>query len=131
MKVHLSDGEWKLMNKLWDASPRTITELTAALRGDTGWSKNTASCNLKEFIGTKGRISLTLGEMRSHDREEGDLIEIYHSETGVYETINNVSVYKNMYGQLMTLIDMIENDGDGDPTIDEVFSAKEKEILTV
>ena len=41
MKVHLSDGEWKLMNKLWDASPRTITELTAALRGDTGWSKNT------------------------------------------------------------------------------------------
>ena len=29
------------MNKLWDASPRTITELTAALRGDTGWSKNT------------------------------------------------------------------------------------------
>ena len=41
MKVHLSDGEWKLMNKLWGASPRTITELTAALRGDTGWSKNT------------------------------------------------------------------------------------------
>ena len=41
MKVHLSDGEWKLMNKLWDASPRTITELTAALREETGWSKNT------------------------------------------------------------------------------------------
>lgn len=40
MKVHLSDGEWKLMNKLWDASPRTITELTA-LREETGWSKNT------------------------------------------------------------------------------------------
>lgn len=47
-----------------------------------------------------------------------------------------------MYGQLMTLIDMIENDGDGDPTIDEVFSAfkaaltadkaiRENRILTV
>lgn len=69
-------------------------------------------------------------------------MNIYHSETGVYETINNVSVYKNMYGQLMTLIDMIENDGDGDPTIDEVFSAfkaaltadkaiRENRILTV
>ena len=119
-------------------------EMDGGCRGyyEAGWSKNTASCNLKEFIGTKGRISLTLGEMRSHDREEGDLIEIYHSETGVYETINNVSVYKNMYGQLMTLIDMIENDGDGDPTIDEVFSAfkaaltadkaiRENRILTV
>ena len=41
MNVHLSDGEWKLMNKLWDAAPRTITELTAALKGETGWSKNT------------------------------------------------------------------------------------------
>ena len=73
-------------------------EMDGGCRGyyEAGWSKNTASCNLKEFIGTKGRISLTLGEMRSHDREEGDLIEIYHSETGVYETINNVSVYKNM-----------------------------------
>ena len=46
MKVHLSDGEWKLMNKLWDASPRTITELTAALRGDTGWSKKTVITKL-------------------------------------------------------------------------------------
>ena len=37
MKVHLSDGEWKLMNKLWDASPRTITELTAAVKEETGY----------------------------------------------------------------------------------------------
>ena len=51
MKVHLSDGEWKLMNKLWDASPRTITELTAALRGDTGWSKNTVITMLSRLEG--------------------------------------------------------------------------------
>ena len=51
MKVHLSDGEWKLMNKLWDASPRTITELTAALRGDTGWSKNTVITMLSRLDG--------------------------------------------------------------------------------
>lgn len=41
MKVNLSDAEWKLMNLLWEQSPRTIMELTAAAREDTGWSKNT------------------------------------------------------------------------------------------
>lgn len=53
MKVHLSDGEWKLMNKLWDASPRTITELTAALREETGWSKNTVITMLSRLDGKK------------------------------------------------------------------------------
>ena len=34
MQVNLSDSEWKLMNRLWEQSPRTLKE-------DTGWSKNT------------------------------------------------------------------------------------------
>ena len=29
------------MNRLWEQSPRTIMELTASLKEDTGWSKNT------------------------------------------------------------------------------------------
>ena len=37
MKVNLSDGEWKLMNKLWAGGPLTIAQLTAALREETGW----------------------------------------------------------------------------------------------
>jgi len=41
MQINLSDSEWKLMNRLWEHHPMTITELTAALRDDTGWSKNT------------------------------------------------------------------------------------------
>ena len=41
MKNNLSDGEWKLMNKLWEQAPRTITQLTAALQAETGWSKHT------------------------------------------------------------------------------------------
>lgn len=39
--VNLSDGEWKIMNLLWESSPRTITELTADLKMETGWSKHT------------------------------------------------------------------------------------------
>ena len=41
MKVNLSDAEWKLMNPLWDRAPRTMMELTALVREDTGWSKST------------------------------------------------------------------------------------------
>lgn len=41
MNIHLSDGEWKLMDYLWEDSPATITQLTHALEQDTGWSKHT------------------------------------------------------------------------------------------
>lgn len=41
MSINLSDSEWKLMNRLWQSAPRTITELTAAVKDETGWSKNT------------------------------------------------------------------------------------------
>ena len=38
--ITLSDGEWKLMNCLWEG-PATITALTEGLREETGWQKNT------------------------------------------------------------------------------------------
>ncbi len=39
--VDLSPGEWRIMEKLWEKSPRTLMELVRALAGDTGWSKST------------------------------------------------------------------------------------------
>lgn len=38
--VNLSDGEWKIMNVLWERKSATITEMTAALQGETGWDKH-------------------------------------------------------------------------------------------
>ena len=55
MKLNLSDGEWKLMNRLWDSSPMTIMELTAALREETGWSKNTVITMLSR-LEAKGAV---------------------------------------------------------------------------
>lgn len=40
-KVSLSDGEWRIMNLLWENPPQTIMELTRALKKDRGWSKST------------------------------------------------------------------------------------------
>lgn len=59
-KVNLSDSEWKLMNRLWEHAPRTITELTAALRADTGWSKNTVITMLSR-LEAKGAVRHTYG----------------------------------------------------------------------
>jgi BlaI family penicillinase repressor len=39
--LSLSDGEWKLMNLLWEHAPRTIAQLVAELKDDTGWTKGT------------------------------------------------------------------------------------------
>lgn len=90
---------------------------------EVGWGQSLRSSNVKEFIGTKGRISLEMRDGRLQDCEEGDLITLYHSDTRTYETINCQSQYKDMYAQLSTLIGMIENNLPGTPTIDEVWQS--------
>lgn len=90
---------------------------------EVGWGESIRTCNLKEFIGTKGRITLDMLVNRGEDCEEGDRITVYHSDTGVYETVNVQTKYKDMFAQLNTLIDMIENNTPGSPTIDDVWNA--------
>lgn len=60
MRVNLSDGEWKLMNRLWESSPMTITELTAALREETLWSKHTVITMLAR-LEDKGAVRYEAG----------------------------------------------------------------------
>ena len=55
MKVNLSEGEWKLMNKLWQESPLTITQLTAQLQEETGWGKHTVITMLSR-LEAKGAV---------------------------------------------------------------------------
>ena len=55
MQINLTDSEWKLMNRLWDRTPMTITELTAAVKDDTGWSKNTVITMLSR-LEAKGAV---------------------------------------------------------------------------
>ena len=56
MKINLSDGEWKLMNKLWEPSPLTITQLTARLQEETGWGKHTVITMLSR-LEAKGAVA--------------------------------------------------------------------------
>ena len=56
MKTELSDGEWTLMAQLWKHPGITITELTAAMRDETGWSKHTIISMLSRME-AKGAIA--------------------------------------------------------------------------
>ena len=56
MKTELSDGEWTLMTRLWEHPGSTITELTAAMRDETGWSKHTIISMLSRME-AKGAIA--------------------------------------------------------------------------
>lgn len=39
--MQITNAEWKIMELLWNESPRTITEMTKMLKDDTGWTKQT------------------------------------------------------------------------------------------
>ena len=56
MKTELSDGEWMLMKALWASAPMTITQLTAALKADTGWTKHTIISMLSR-LEAKGAVA--------------------------------------------------------------------------
>ena len=65
MEIHLSDGEWKLMNCLWDHTSMTITELTRALEEETGWSKHTIITMLAR-LESKGMVGYQGGTRAKH-----------------------------------------------------------------
>jgi BlaI family penicillinase repressor len=64
-KINLSDGEWKLMNLLWDESPRTIAQLVLALKDDTGWTKGTIFMMLSRMT-EKGIVRFESGNRSKH-----------------------------------------------------------------
>ncbi len=51
----ITNAEWKIMELLWEKSPRTITELTRSLKEDTGWTKQTI-INMLRRMEEKGRV---------------------------------------------------------------------------
>ncbi|MCR5808827.1 MAG: BlaI/MecI/CopY family transcriptional regulator [Clostridiales bacterium] len=56
-KISLSDGEWKLMNLLWDESPLVIAKIVNALKHDTGWSRATVNIMLTR-LSEKGAVRI-------------------------------------------------------------------------
>lgn len=90
---------------------------------EAGWGRTFSSDNVKEFIGTEGRLSLTLQSFRTSHREEGDLIEWFRKDSQEYRAINVESEYKPMWRQLSALIDRIEGRESEMPPMEELYTA--------
>lgn len=89
MKKELSDGEWILMKKLWDESPMTITQLTAALNDETHWTKQTV-ISLLSRMEEKGAVRYEQGKRAKEyypllPRESAQARETKHFIERVYD----------------------------------------------
>lgn len=80
MKVNLSSSEWKLMKPLWEQPPRTIMELTAALRTETGWTKNTVITMLSR-LEAKGAVGHREGARAKEYYPLADRADAQRAET--------------------------------------------------
>lgn len=90
---------------------------------EVGWGKNLSAESVKEFIGTKGRITLVMQDQRGADSIDGDAIHIFKQDSNEETIVNVKCAYKNMYAQLKSLINSIENDVEPTPSTFDVKKA--------
>ena len=118
-RINLSDGEWSIMNVLWEAAPRTITQLTAALKESTGWSKHTVITML-------GRMEAK-GAVRY---EEGVRAKQYYPAVPQAETVlgETESFLEKVYaGSLGLMVNtMVEKNSLSKEEIDELYAILKK-----
>lgn len=114
-QVNLSDGEWSIMNVLWDSWPKTITQLTAELKASRGWSKHT-------IITMLGRME-TKGVVRY---EEGIRAKEYYPIIDRREAVLNETesfldkVYSGSLGLMINT--MIEKNALSKKEIDDLYA---------
>lgn len=117
MKIDLSNSEWKLMNRLWQQPPRTITELTAAMKEETGWSKNTIITMLSR-LEAKGAVR----------HEEGRRAKQYFPTVGREDAIEaETETFLDKVGGLGLLMNaMVERNALTEDDIAELTAILEK-----
>ena len=89
-KVNLSDAEWKIMNVLWEQAPRTMMQITNALKAETGWTKHTVMSFLKR-----------MEEKDALHYEEGEKAKLYYPDL------------KREEAALQETEDFLDSSGDG------------------
>lgn len=94
--VNLSDGEWKIMNVLWEQESATITELTAILQKDTGWDKHIIITMLNRMV-KKGAVAF-----RINGRAKQFYPLLLRSEVSIREAKGFLNkVYKGSIGMMV------------------------------
>ena len=112
MKTELSDGEWRLMKVLWESAPMTITQLTAAMKDSTGWSKHTIISMLSrlEVKGVVGYQSNGRAKLYAPVLQRGDAVkrETSHFLDKVFDGRMGVMLNAMMDSRPLTQADLDE-----------------------
>ena len=115
----LQQSDRYIMEKLWEESPRTITQLYHELKEEQGWSKSTVNTLLTRMV-EKGIIYY----------EEGSRARQYYpavkrEDAAVAETENFLqSVYKGSVGMMMNT--MIRESAFSQEEIEELYEILKK-----
>lgn len=124
VNVNLSDGEWKIMNLLWEEE-RTITELTNDLQEETGWDKHIIITMLNRME-KKGAVSYkTTGRAKQYyplvarnevsiRETKGFLKKVYQGSIGmmVNAMVEDKALSKEDIAQLYEILEQAQkNDG--------------------
>ena len=117
--VNLSDGEWKIMNKLWEKEATTITELTAELQDTTGWDKHIIITMLNRMI-KKGAVAF-----RTNGRAKQFYPLLSQSEVSIRETKGFLDkVYRGSIGMMVNA--MVEDKALSKQDIEELYKILEQ-----
>ena len=117
--VSLSDGEWKIMNELWEKKEATITELTAALQGKTGWDKHIIITMLNRMA-KKGAVSY-----RIVGRAKQFYPAVSRNEVSIRETRGFLNkVYRGSIGMMVNA--MVEDKALTPEDIEELYKILEQ-----
>ncbi len=57
MPIQCTDAEWKILEVLWDRSPRTMSEIMKTLEPTMGWTRHTVIALLKRME-EKGTVTV-------------------------------------------------------------------------
>lgn len=119
--ITLSDGEWKLMNELWENHPCSLAQLVNAFENDTGWSKSTIFVMLKRLIAknavkvdTSGRVQLYTPIIKKEEttvRETRSFLSrVYGGSIGlmVSSLAGQSSLSENEIAELRSILDEME-----------------------
>lgn len=118
-KVKLSEAEWKIMTILWEKEPLTIMQLTAELKSETGWNKNTVITLLKRME-KKNAVTYEQGE---NAKKYYSLIK--REDVCVEETKSFLKrIYRGSLGMMVN--SLIEQDAVSKEDIDELYSILKK-----
>lgn len=117
--ISISNGEWKLMNLLWQKQPMTLQELTDTLWDETGWTKVAVNMMMIRLV-RKGYVRL---------EEEGRVKKYYplveRNDAVRQEAKNTLARIKT--GSIGLLLNtMMQEEPLSDAEIDELYRILEE-----